>query len=87
VKISVSAAKGKLTELVRRAEIGEDVELTRHGRTVARIIQAPRLRLTPEEKRAILEKAMEEGRKRALPGPCAARAADFLYDDETGLPA
>ena len=87
MRISVSQAKGQLLELVLRAQSGEDIELTRRGETVARIVQAPRPRLTPEEKKRIMLEIAEEGRKKVLPGPCAARAADFLYDDETGLPA
>ena len=35
MRISVSEAKGQLTELVRRAEAGEEVVLTRHGKAVA----------------------------------------------------
>ena len=31
MKISVTEAKGQLTELVRRAEAGEEIILTRHG--------------------------------------------------------
>jgi prevent-host-death family protein len=34
MQISVSEAKAQLTELVRRAEPGEDVFLTRHGQKV-----------------------------------------------------
>ena len=37
VKISVSDAKGQLTDLVRRAEAGEDIVLTRHGHDVIRL--------------------------------------------------
>ena len=35
MRISVSEAKAQLTELVRRAESGEEVVLTRHGQDVA----------------------------------------------------
>jgi hypothetical protein len=38
-----------------------------------------------ETRRLALEKLMESAHK-ATPGPCAARSADFLYD-EFGLPA
>ena len=37
MQISVSDAKARLTELLRRAEAGEDIVLTRHGRPVARL--------------------------------------------------
>ena len=39
MRISVSDAKAQLTDLVRRAEAGDDVVLTRHGQ--------PAVRLTP----------------------------------------
>lgn len=88
MRVSVSQAKGQLLELIRRAEAGEDVELTRRGQTVVRLVRTPkRSALTPDEKRRILHEIAETGRRKALPGPGAARSADFLYDDETGLPA
>ena len=36
MQISVTDAKAQLTELVRRAETGEDVVLTRHGHAAGR---------------------------------------------------
>lgn len=82
MKISVSEAKAQLTELVRRAEAGEEVVLTRHGQPAARLI-AMSARRTPEERRAILETLRASN---PTPGPDAARSQDFLYNDETGLP-
>lgn len=85
--VSVSDAKGQLTELVRLAEAGDEVVLTRHGRAVARIVAATaNSKPTREEKRAILEQIMKDAAGKATPGPGAARSQDFLYDDETGLP-
>ena len=84
MKISVSEAKAQLTDLVRRAEAGEEVVLTRHGRPAVRLT-AVRKRLTPEERRAILESLSLQASGKALPGPDAARSQDFLYDDD-GLP-
>ena len=86
MRISVSQAKGQLLELVRRAEAGEDIELTRRGETVARLVRPSRPVMTPEEKRRLLLEIMESGRGKATPGPDAARSQDFLYDDD-GLPA
>ena len=86
MRVSVSQAKGQLLELVRRAEDGEDIELTRRGQAVARLVAVRRRELSREERRRILQKAMEEGRARTGAGEAAARSADFLYDDETGLP-
>ena len=38
MQISVTEAKGQLTELVRRAEAGADVILTRHGQARVRLV-------------------------------------------------
>ncbi len=84
MKVSVSDAKGQLTELVRRAESGEEVLLTRHGQVVARIAPA-RAPVTPESKRLLFERIRREGAAKATPGPSAARSQDFLYDED-GLP-
>ncbi|HWA23848.1 MAG TPA: type II toxin-antitoxin system Phd/YefM family antitoxin [Caulobacterales bacterium] len=84
MKISVTDAKGQLTELVRLAEAGEEVVLTRHGQDAARIIPV-RSQPTQEERRRALEKAFAAGRLKASPGPSAERSQDFLYDKD-GLP-
>ena len=85
MKAPVSQAKGQLTELVKLAEAGEEVVLTRFGRDVVRLVP---LKTMPSsaERRAVMERARAFGRKHAKPGPSAARSQDFLYDDETGLP-
>ncbi len=85
VRISVSEAKGQLTELVRRAEAGDEVILTRHGQAAARLVAVKRARLNPAERRQLLESVRAEGSAKASPGPSAARSQDFLYD-EYGLP-
>jgi prevent-host-death family protein len=82
--VSVSDAKGQLTELVRRAEAGEEVLLTRHGKAVARLVSLSK-RPTQQEKRWMLEKISQAAAAKATPGANAARSQDFLYD-ETGLP-
>jgi prevent-host-death family protein len=84
MNIPVSDAKGLLTDLVRRAECGEDIVLTRHARAVARlfaIVERP----SQADRRAVLNAARAEGREKALAGPTADRTQDFLYD-ENGLP-
>ncbi|MFL5251550.1 MAG: type II toxin-antitoxin system Phd/YefM family antitoxin [Rhodopila sp.] len=83
--ISVTDAKSQLTDLVKRAEAGDDVVLTRHGQPVARIVPIATAR-TPEERRAFMEAISRLAAAKATPGPCAARSQDFLYD-ETGMPA
>jgi len=85
MNITVSDAKGLLTGLVRRAEHGEDVVLTRHGRPVARLV-AIMARPNKADRRAVLNAVRAEGREKALAGPEAGRSQDFLYD-ENGLPA
>jgi prevent-host-death family protein len=82
--ISVSEAKGQLTELVRRAEAGDEVVLTRHGKAVARLVPVT-VMPSAIDRRAILNKVRASGPKSATPGPGAARSQDFLYDED-GLP-
>lgn len=81
--VSLSQAKAQLTELARRAEAGEEIVLTRHGK--------PRVRLVPVEQPPAAGEL--DGLLRALHGAAgmregsrAARSADFLYGDD-GLPA
>jgi prevent-host-death family protein len=83
VEISVTDAKGKLTDLVRRAEAGDDVILTRHGQPTARIV--PVAHKPRREDREKLLDALEGAGKQDF-GPDAAHASDWLYDD-FGLPA
>jgi prevent-host-death family protein len=85
MRTSVSQAKGQLTELVKLAEAGEEVVLTRHGRDVVRLLPLKAIP-TPAERRAAMERARAYGRQHAKPGLSAARSQDFLYDDKTGLP-
>jgi prevent-host-death family protein len=84
MQVSVTEAKGQLTELVRRAEAGDEVVLTRHGHPAVRLVP---VRAMPDRKsrRALLEAARISGSSNATPGPNAARSQDFLYEDD-GLP-
>ncbi len=86
MRVTVTEAKGRLTNLVRRAEQGEEVVLTRHGQPAVKltpIVKKP----TPEEKAAALDRIWKSAakNKKARRGPMAARSQDFLYD-ENGLP-
>lgn len=83
MKISVSEAKGQLTDLVRRAEAGEEVVLTRHGQAAARLV-AVRTLVGTKARRGILETARAAAAAKAVPGVSAARSQDFLYQD--GIP-
>jgi prevent-host-death family protein len=87
MRISVSQAKGQVLELVRRAEAGENIELTRHGVPAVKLVAAAGPKLSPHEKLQFMRDVVERARAKVRPGPRAARSADFLYDDETGLPA
>lgn len=84
MQISVTDAKGQLTELVRRAEAGDEVILTRHGHAAVRLVpvKAPPDRTS---RRALMEAVRASGSAKATAGPDAARSQDFLYDSE-GLP-
>jgi len=84
MRISVTDAKAQLTELVRRAEEGEDVVLTRHGQPAARLM-ALKPAMTPVQRGAILEAISLAASAKIATGPSAARSQDFLYDEE-GLP-
>jgi prevent-host-death family protein len=85
MRISVTDAKGQLTELVRRAEAGDEVILTRHGQAAVRLVPVKAARLDPDRRRELLDAIRAAGAAKAIPGPNAARSQDFLYDD-SGLP-
>jgi prevent-host-death family protein len=82
MEISVTDAKAQLTELVRRAEAGDDVVLTRHGQPTVRLVAVKK----PHDRKA-LRVLVEEiwATAKPTPGPCAARSQDFLYGED-GLP-
>ena len=93
MQVSVTEAKGQLTRLVRRAEAGEEVVLTRHGRATVRLApvqQRPdaemRLAAIADIQAAVRKRLAELGEAGdRTAGPSAARSQDFLYD-EYGLP-
>jgi prevent-host-death family protein len=84
VHISVTDAKAQLTELVRRAENGDEIVLTRHGHAAVRLVPV-KAALDRQSRRALMEEIRDSGRAKATPGPSAARSQDFLYGDD-GLP-
>jgi prevent-host-death family protein len=84
MRISVSEAKAQLTELVRRAEAGEDVFLTRHGQVAVRLV--PVTQKPDFAARGKLIAALQKSAAAKLaPGPDAARSQDFLYGED-GMP-
>jgi prevent-host-death family protein len=84
LKISVSEAKGQLTELVRRAEAGDEIILTRHGHAAVRLVPVKPAKDT-QSLRALIEEVQAAAAAKATPRPSAARSQDFLYGDD-GLP-
>ena len=84
MQVSVTQAKGQLTDLVRRAEAGDEVILTRHGHAAVRLVP---IHQPPDKgaRRSVLEAARSAGAAKASAGPSAARSQDFLYGDD-GLP-
>lgn len=84
MKVSVTDAKARLTDLVRRAEAGDEVILTRRGQAAVRLVPVRAVR-NRKARRALLEAVRIAGAAKATPGPRAARSQDFLYRDD-GLP-
>jgi prevent-host-death family protein len=84
MQISVSDAKAQLTELVRRAEAGDDVILTRHGQPAARLV-AIKMVGDRAARRGLMERLRRQASQKAVQGANAARSQDFLYNED-GLP-
>lgn len=84
MRVSVTEAKGQLTDLVRRAEAGDEVILTRHGHAAVRLVPVNAAR-DGKSRRALLEAVRVSAAAKAARGPSAARSQDFLYGDD-GLP-
>ncbi|MGE0651712.1 MAG: type II toxin-antitoxin system Phd/YefM family antitoxin [Alphaproteobacteria bacterium] len=84
MKISVTDAKGQLTELVRRAEAGDEVILTRYGHAAVRLVPI-KVAQDRKSRRTLLEAVRTAAAAKAARGPSAARSQDFLYGED-GLP-
>lgn len=84
MQLAITDAKARLTDLVRRAEAGEEVVLTRHGHAVARLV-AMHAKPSAESRAELIDALRAQAAARATAGASAARSQDFLYDDE-GLP-
>jgi prevent-host-death family protein len=84
MQLAITEAKARLTDLVRRAEAGEDVVLTRHGHAVVRLI-AMHAKPSAKDKAELIAAIRARAALKAAPGASAARSQDFLYDEE-GLP-
>ncbi len=85
MRISVSDAKGQLTDLIRRAEAGEEIILTRHGQPAVHLAPIKKALIDRAARRNLLEAVRTSGAAKAQAGESAARSQDFLYDKD-GLP-
>jgi prevent-host-death family protein len=80
MRVSITKAARLLTDLVARAEAGEEIVLTRNGYAAARLV--PWSRGSDHETRGrLLEGVRAFGRAKTSAEPSAARSQDFLYDD------
>lgn len=82
--VSVSEAKGQLTELVRRAEAGDEVVLTRHGKATVRLVPVQQ-QPSAAARAAVIASVVAAAESKRTAGASAARSQDFLYGDD-GLP-
>lgn len=83
-QVPLSVAKAQLTDLVRRAEEGETVVLTRHGKAIVRLLPL-RVPTRLKEKRIAAIRSAQAAVGDLPADFDAARSQDFLYDDD-GLP-
>ena len=87
MEVSLAEAKARFAELIRRAEEGDEIVVTRHGHPAAKLVAA---RARPERDWDDVMRRIKEIQKRVKaveqPGSAdAARSQDWLYDD-LGLP-
>jgi len=86
--ISITEAKAQLTDLVRRAETGETVVLTRHGKPAVRLVpagEAPAQPVLRKLNRARIDEITARVRARFKPGEMPSSDHSDLYDED-GLP-
>lgn len=83
-QLAISEAKARLADLVRRAEAGEEVVLTRHGRAVARLV-ALHAKPSGMHRANLIAAIRARAAAKVSNGPKAARSQDFLYGED-GLP-
>ena len=84
MQISVTDAKAQLTELVRRAEGGDEIILTRHGHAAVRLVAVHAL---PDRKsrKILIEAVRASAAARMTAGPSASDSQNFLYGED-GMP-
>lgn len=84
MELAITEAKARLTDLVRRAEAGEEIVLTRHGHAVVRLV-AMHAKTSAKSRAELIDAVRAQAAGKATAGATAARSQDFLYDDE-GFP-
>ena len=84
MEIPLSDAEARLPELLRLAEAGEDIVLTRDGKPAVRLSPV-RHRKDRDEFLEAVQRISASASRKAKAGPSAERSQDFLYDDD-GLP-
>src|SRR5262245_52474761 len=84
MQISVTEAKGQLTELIRRAEAGDEVILTHHGHAAVRLVPVRRV-ADAKSRKFLIDAVRASAAAKATAGPTAARSQDFLHGED-GLP-
>ena len=84
MRVSVTEAKQRLTEFVRRAEAVDEVVLTRHGRAAVKLAPVRR-RPDADARRAVIARTRAAAAGKRTAGASAARSQVFLHSDD-GLP-
>ena len=85
MRISVTEAKGQLTELVRRAEAGDEVILTRHGHEAVRLVPVDGRAGPRRTGERCSNRFAPAARPRRRPGRMRREARTFSIGDD-GLP-
>jgi len=83
--VPISTAGIRLEDLVRRAEAGEEIVLTRHGEAVVTLNPVLKAKTDVEGRRTTLRRFLGIAKDDKELWPDAAHSADFLYDED-GLP-
>ena len=84
MNIPITEAKAQLTELVRRAEAGETVVLTRHGKPAVKLVPAEHPKPGRLD-RALIDEITRRAVSKFKPGELPTSNNDDMYD-EGGLP-
>ncbi|MFZ4788729.1 MAG: type II toxin-antitoxin system Phd/YefM family antitoxin [Beijerinckiaceae bacterium] len=85
MEISVSDAKAQLTELVRRAEAGDEIILTRHGQPTVRFVPV-KVQQSFQSRQSLMASIRASAQlKTDKAVPSVARSQDDLYGED-GMP-